>query len=101
MTDGVRAVMHPMQSPSLDSILHGAFSQTRPFKLRKGHNPMLSPRNRGDPTIQSPAGRFPTTCVGFRPVGGLFGGVSLRHRKTASPARARVWRAPGANFDAK
>jgi hypothetical protein len=90
MADRIRPVMHSMQPSGIDSILYGPFSQAHLFKLLKGQNPMLCPGNHGDPLIGAPTGRFPRTGVGFRPVDGLFGGVSLQHRRSLAGEVARV-----------
>jgi hypothetical protein len=69
-----------MQPPGVNPILGSAFRHPRFFKLCEGHDPMLGSGNRSDPLIQSPTGRFPATSVGFRPIGGGFGGALGRHR---------------------
>jgi hypothetical protein len=72
--------MHPMQPPSIDSILHGTFGQSNLFQLSQRHDAMLTVRNCGNLQVQPPMGRFPTARVGFRPIGRLFGGGSRGHR---------------------
>jgi hypothetical protein len=84
----VSPVVDTMQPPSIDPALYGTFAQSHLLKLSKGHNPVLILRNRCDPPIQSPTGRFLTIRVGNRPVGKL--SDARRHWPEASSAEAHV-----------
>lgn len=73
MADRVDPLMHPMQSPRRQPMMHGSLSKPQAAKLLDLDDSVLASREFGDrivaSTVPLPMGRFPTIYVGFRPVG--------------------------------
>ena len=116
MPSGEDAVIHPVQSTNLDSLLHGGSAQSQALELLKRNQSVLAgsnssylpvPRRRGPP----PTGRKVHSGSTFRPVGGrgwsghasrvkargarVVRGVSqLTPGKLSRESRVHGWRVP-------
>ena len=78
MANGIHAVMHSMQPPSIDSIVSGLPVHPKTFELFKRNEPVLSVRDLSNFAVPPrptplPMGRYVVPDSTYRPIGELFG----------------------------